>query len=69
VIEEVEDLTEWLADQVGMWGSCPDGEKDGCYQERYCRLCWTMEVKQRMRHAVLGELQRAQAQLARGAQP
>ena len=59
MIEEVDDLAEWLADQAQVWGSCPDSERASCTRQTYCRLCWTMEVKQRMRQAVDDERQRA----------
>ena len=55
MIEEVDDVAEWLADQARVYGSCPDSEKDSCYQEKYCRTCWTIAVKQRIRDAVLAE--------------
>ena len=59
MIEEVDDLAEWLADQAQVWGSCPDSEQSSCHQQRYCRLCWTMEVKRRMRATVREEMRRA----------
>ena len=49
MIEEVDDLAEWLADAAQVWGSCPDSEQASCERETYCRLCWTIEVKKRMR--------------------
>jgi hypothetical protein len=55
-IEDVDELAECLADAVGMWGSCPDADQDSCAQERYCRLCWTMAIKRRMRAAVQREI-------------
>ena len=61
MIEEVDDLAEWLADHIEIWGSCPDRERASCARQTYCRLCWTMEVKARMRQAVHGEVARARA--------
>ena len=51
-VENVDELAEWLADECGVWGSYDDeamaGHPDACH----CRLCWTMDVKRRMREAV-----------------
>jgi len=50
--EDVDALTEWLADQAGIWGGCPASDTDGCTHEGYCRQCWTLTVKKRIHKAV-----------------
>lgn len=55
MIEEVDDLVESLADQAQIWGGCRASATTGCVSTEWCRQCWTMDVKKRMREAVLRE--------------
>ena len=55
-IETVDELVESLADAAGIWGSCPDDEKERCYQQRFCRICWTIEIKTRIWAATAREI-------------
>lgn len=51
-LENIDELAEWLADKAGVWGSYADEEMEGHPEDCSCRLCWTIETKQRMRAAV-----------------
>lgn len=68
--ETMDDLVEWLADQATVSGprdDVPDGSghADTCR----CRLCWTMDVKRRLRAVVTLERQRALAHATLGPPP
>lgn len=45
-IETVEDIVEWVADQLGVYGGHEDGE------QRQCRVCFTSELTERIERAV-----------------
>jgi len=50
-IENVYELVEWLANQVGAYG-CHD---ERCSPSRECRACWTSGLADRIRNAVENE--------------
>ena len=50
-IENVYELVEWLADQIGVYG-CHD---ERCAPGRECRTCWTSGLDDRIRNAVENE--------------
>ena len=62
--ESVDDVIEYLANQIGVYGCHQEGEA------RTCRVCWTADVKDRLLTAVeterLLELGRQAARKERG---
>jgi hypothetical protein len=46
MIEEFEDVIEYIADQAGIYGAHRDGESCPC------RVCWTAAIKQRIVAAI-----------------
>lgn len=54
-IETVEDLTNWLADKLGVYGSCKDAaNSEDCTNETpfCCRVGFMIEMTRRIEHAV-----------------
>jgi hypothetical protein len=51
-IESVDELVEWIADKMGVYGTgpgdVPEGHPDNCP----CRICFTIEMKERIYKAV-----------------
>jgi hypothetical protein len=60
VIEQLSDIIDQLADQIGVYGAHDDENDEAC-QHKPCRVCWTSELWDRIHAAV--ELEQ---QLARG---
>jgi hypothetical protein len=56
-IETLQDVVEYLADQVGIYGAHDD---EAC-EKKPCRVCWTGDVTERIWKAV-----RIEEQLERG---
>lgn len=57
-IEDLDALAEWLADEAYNWRIVADEGMQGHPEACPCRLCWTRDVKRRMRQAVRRELAR-----------
>jgi hypothetical protein len=48
MIETLDDIIEWLADQIGVYGA----HDDECEKPDKCRPCWTSDLKERIERAV-----------------
>ena len=46
--ETLDDIIEWLADQIGVYGA----HDDECEKPDKCRPCWTSDLKERIERAV-----------------
>ena len=53
-IEAPDELAEWLADKVGVYGG-HDEKCDGPGAAKVCRICWTEDVIVRIRASVKNE--------------
>lgn len=51
MIEQLEDIVENLADQMGVYGS----HSTDCDEKHPCRACWTAALSQRIREALAVE--------------
>lgn len=55
-IETVEDLSNWIADKLGVYGACKSEDPDGCEasEKSYfcCRVGFMMAMEERIRQAV-----------------
>ena len=51
MIETLNDVVEYLADQAGIYGA-HDDDNDAACESKPCRVCWTSDVLDRIWHAV-----------------
>ena len=61
MIETLDDVIEYLANQAGVYGAHDDENDEAC-KRKPCRICWTEGVKLRIKEAV-----KIEEQLCRGA--
>lgn len=68
-VETPAELADWLADQMGVYGACPEGNHDA--ESPHCRPCFVSEITTRIRQAVANEKLLAGAQEPKegGSQP
>lgn len=55
MIEQLDDIVEDLANQVGVYGAHPEREL-ASFERCNCRVCWTSGIKARLHAAVEVEL-------------
>lgn len=56
-IETLEDITEDIANQLGIYGTCKGRDENGnvvrdCLPSEVCRICFISDIKDRIRAAI-----------------